>query len=335
MTSKIDRLGNAKQCEPTNIPYKTLNTDELYCGQKNVKPQLELKENNEKQSSSVTSGSKKSMEKDNKDRETNNLTANGKKNFSCYASELCPQSLMEFSAAVGELDNLQALFDSGCHVSLIKLSLVEKLGLTIDKTKKISLQGIGDNNMLHGIGSVLCQIKIHGISMSPDKFFVVNDEKLENDLLLGRMFCHKNGLEINPGKRSVKKILDDGSSWTLYEKGLDNNKCILWLNIPCYALKETTIEKNSYGEVEVKPSIDFPNEINCKYCENKPDSEEYIESVKSKKFETIPGLVNSKQMKLYVRSLNPRKKLKLKEEELICRLSTVVRVNRRKLVCII
>ena len=94
------------------------------------------------------------------------------------------QSLIKFPVSIGNLNNLTIMVDSGCHTSLIRESIVEKLNLTIDPNRKLLLKGVGTDNIQHGLGSVICTIYIHGIQITQFMFNVIRDAGKQYDFLV-------------------------------------------------------------------------------------------------------------------------------------------------------
>ena len=152
------------------------------------------------------------------------------------------------------------------------------------------MKGIGTDNIQHGLGSVVFTIHIQEIPMAQCRFNVISDAGMKYILLLGRMFCHQNCLEIGVASRSIKKTNEDGSSWTLY--GLDNNKCLIWIKIPYYIIMRTIIPKGSYRKVKARSAEYTLQKYKYKFFYSKPKDELYSESDKNRYMKTIPGLLD-------------------------------------------
>ena len=247
-------------------------------------------------------------------------------------AELKLQPLMKFPVSIGNLYDLTAMVDSGCHASLIRESVARELQLTLDPERKLLLKGVGTDNIQHGLGSVVCSINIHGIPMAQCRFNVISDMGMKYDFLLGRMFCHLNNLELDAVTRSIKKTNKNGSSWTLYENGLENNKCMIWTKIPYYPEKRTVIPKGSYRKVNVKPSECMPTHYNCKICDNKPKDELYAESDMNKNIETVPGLLDLEEVEVLVGHSGQLGKFTVNTTDILFRASTVVVLDKPNIV---
>ena len=86
---------------------------------------------------------------------------------------------------------------------------------TIKKDQRQQLGGIGHDNNEKVEGTIELQLKSHSKIFNLTKFFVVEGEHLECDIVIGRQFCLSNSLVVDPKNKLISQVINDNVIWSV------------------------------------------------------------------------------------------------------------------------
>ena len=158
---------------------------------------------------------------------------------------------------------VQLTLDTGAETSMIKSSIAQQIGATIQKTKQTALQADGITS-LSVVGEVHLDLSRNSHTLHLDALVVNN---LDVDVLAGTPFMVNNDISIRPSKQ---QITIKGTDVTHYNTYLPNRKEHLVRRTQAHILQApptpTVISPSVYLEIPIPREIDPDSTLAVEPC---------------------------------------------------------------------
>ena len=156
-----------------------------------------------------------------------------------------------------------ALLDTGAHVTLMRKSVADQLGIPVCASEKVDISGVGGARY-RTLGLVEVSVVIHGIRMRPSHIHVVDNNCIDFPVFLGSDFFKINHLNVNSKKRTLIQVdSSTGARWVIYVDPPFHSCHLVCYNIPCVATKDVTLDSNIPEKIPV--SWKLPGELDSGY----------------------------------------------------------------------
>ena len=100
---------------------------------------------------------------------------------------------------------VEALLDTGARISLVKKSVVDMLGVPINKEERSKIYGIGGKEQqVITLGSIKANMGISTLMFNNTKWHVVPDNCMDHSMFIGMDFLQFNGLSVNILRKRIK-----------------------------------------------------------------------------------------------------------------------------------
>ena len=180
-------------------------------------------------------------EKNNKihHKKDNNAKDSPNKKVKVYLASLKAEDLLIIKANIGQYC-VDALVDSGASNNLIRVSIINELGLKM-KESKIIIKGLG-NGTTKTLGEIDLELMVYGIKFALSKFVVVEDAAICSQIIMSAGCLNQNNVTINMSKRKISIKMIDKSKVDLYIGVGGKLLNIVQENVPIYASKRIKIK---------------------------------------------------------------------------------------------
>ena len=233
---------------------------------------------------------------------------------------LAPAEVMKINTKVNGKE-IKALLDSGATMSLIKRNFVKNMKFKNVGNKSKYVSSLG-NSKIEIEGIIDLPIQIYGVDMIVE-CFIVADEDIGNDMILGIDFLKKNKFSINMKQRRISLTSNDKSKLTIHLNESNEITKVWKENIPVYAMKNVKLKPNEMSKIPV--TFDCYN-VNFVNVSNSSDVL-FFEGA-NLKCETLDGVMNEKSEDMCVLSTSLNDKdYKVKAGEILGYIGNIVTIE--------
>ena len=170
-------------------------------------------------------------------------------------TNLCPEKLLKIKLNIkGTI--CEALIDTGADSNVMKQSVAEHCDLKVDKDKAATFTGLG-RKKTKAMGKTFLNVKYCSIQDEDTPFYVVPDQNLSSDVVLGSKFCKHNRLVIDLAKRRLSKMNSDESRIDMYHDSNNDIKQIVYESVLTKAAASINIPANDTSMVPINLQIPY------------------------------------------------------------------------------
>ena len=220
---------------------------------------------------------------------------------------------------------IHALLDTGARISLIKKSVVDMLGLPINKIERSKIYGIGGKDQqVITLGSIKVDLSMSTLMFKDTKYHVVPDNCMDHSMFIGMDFLEINELSVNIFRKRIKyHDQKTGAQWELYILPEEDYKLIL-SDIPCTSTVRVNFGSPVHPLVKVPVRIGYPSAVTS----IKQDSTMYfydgeVDGKLGRHTTGMTGIINMDDPFVFISSDEPGAR-KIKIGDNLGRLSTVI-----------
>jgi len=124
----------------------------------------------------------------------------------------------------------RALFDSGAQLNLVPRSVLDDAGVSYVRSN-LSVRGFGTLGPLYAVGTVTLSVDVHGLTLEPIEFLVMEDSHLGGLVILGVPILKANNLILYPREHRISKEFPDGTLWDCHLRPDEEGCRIIWSRI--------------------------------------------------------------------------------------------------------
>ena len=239
------------------------------------------------------------------------------------ASSCVPENRIIIPVTIADELEMRALVDTGAVKSMVRLSVLRDHGISHEPVSDLTIKGFGEANVLPVIGTVTLSVSLHGHTMVPIQFYVMEDGLLAIPIVLAADFLQANKVTLDVRRKRLTFAREDHSTWEYYLGSDAGEVYVNYRDIPCYVESALYLLSSELMAIDITwrcPSLTLPGFQEDSYmCAIEPLS------TGDAHVEVMHGLaeLSSERSQVLIRN-NGDTSASIKKGQLLCYLNRVI-----------